>query len=1160
MSRVGRALLVTVGVMFAPPLASAQSPDELFETRVRPLLVEKCFACHQTTPMGGLRLDSRAALIRGGNSGPTIVPGNPDDSLLIIAVRHEREDLQMPMDADPLTEREIEGLVEWVRMDAPWPAETTSPPTTVAAQATDGVLNAETRAHAVLTDRCFACHTDLERGGLRLDSRERILQGGLRGPAIVPGNPEESLLISAVRHERDDLQMPQTGPRLTEEEVGQLVEWIRAGAAWPVPDSPSVPTPPRRTISAEDRTFWSFQPLAKPAPPTSSNVGWATTDIDRFILAKLEAKNLAPVEAATRRTLIRRATFDLTGLPPTPEEIEAFIADESPDAFETVVDRLLESPHYGERWGRHWLDVVRYGEDDTRGLAKGRDGREEYPSAHVYRDWVVNALNEDVPFDAFVRAQLAGDLLEDEAERKKAIGGLGFLGGGPWYYDVAEPAIARADERHDRVDVTTRGFLGLTVQCARCHDHKYDPISTYDYYALAGIFYNTDYKEYPLAGGAEAEAYEKDKEYIEGLEKALSDYLQTERDQLARVLSMRASPYMMAAWQVNGEPQQPVVKAAQQASLDLETLQRWIRFLGKEPKHYPYLKDWQRMIADGGGTTEEAQKLADAFQRRVLEIVAEKDKLEEKNEKIIAKGMPLEEVKSTPMPNGFESFFDKHQLELDTMDREKLNLWSDVFARDLDNSLGTYDPQPALLRFTDWGLERQLSRVAADHVAAMRKEIEERKKALPDFPFVMGVEDETAEDISEISLHIRGNPRVLGDKVPRRFLEVLSDEDAPLFTDGSGRLQLADAIASHPITARVIVNRVWRWHFDTGIVDTPSNLGVMGERPTHPELLEYLAWWFVDNGMSLKKLHREIVRSTVYQLASDRTASNDAADGANRFYWRANRQRLDAEAIRDSLLQVSGRLDRTVGGASMDVDDEKNDRRTIYSTVSRFRLADYLQVFDFPNPNITAEKRYTTNVPLQSLFFMNSDLLYREAEALVKRLATETADGVAVGDADGGQPGNGADGGRGDASSGVAPAAPAPTAGSDSPDSGDEADVPLTFDDAAMIAKAYPLLYGRDATDAEREAGLRFLAEQRVTAAAKERAELAEQPAEAEEDTETRTEEETGDEQASDDDPATHSTDAEADPELAIARAASMRAWIQYARALFSASEFRFVD
>ena len=307
--------------------------------------------------------------------------------------------------------------------------------------------------------------------------------------------------------------------------------------------------------------------------------------------------------------------------------------------------------------------------------------------------------------------------------------------------------MARADERHDRVDVTTRGFLGLTVGCARCHDHKYDPVGTHDYYALAGIFNNTDYHEYLLADEAEAEAWEKDKAFIEDLEKSLAEYLRTESEQLARVLTMQASRYMMAAWRVTGKEKLPPDRAASRARVDLQTLERWIRFLGKEPRHYPYLEDWQAMIARGDAEEDEAQELADAFQRLLLEVAAEQAELEERNRRIIAKGTPLDEVESTPMPNGFESFFDRHQLELDTMERERLNLYTDVYRRDLDNTLDTFFPAPGLLRFRGWGLERQLGRVAADHVEAMRARIEELEEALPELPFVMGVRDKEAEDL-----------------------------------------------------------------------------------------------------------------------------------------------------------------------------------------------------------------------------------------------------------------------------------------------------------------------------------------------------------------------------------------------------------------------------
>ena len=396
--QITRATVVGLSLLASTADPSAQSADEFFETRVRPGLVQKCYGCHATVSRGGLQVDSRDALLTGGASGPAIVPGDADNSLLIRVVRHEVADLEMPRDADPLTPREIEGLADWIRMGAPWPVATIAD--TVSGSGVGLTPSAQLfvdRVRPVLEQRCFSCHTDSERGGLRLDSRERVLRGGGRGPAIVPGDPEGSLLVAAVRHQRADLRMPRNADPLSDREIEGLVEWIRSGAEWADVTTPLAVA--RRVITDDDRAFWSFQPLSTPTVPTPLARGWARTDIDRFVMARLEKNGLTPVGQADRRQLIRRATFDLIGLPPTPREVEAFLGDIAPNAFEKVVDRLLASPHYGESWGRRWLDVTRYGEDDTRGLAEDRSGRERYQSAYVYRDWVVDAFNDDIPYD-----------------------------------------------------------------------------------------------------------------------------------------------------------------------------------------------------------------------------------------------------------------------------------------------------------------------------------------------------------------------------------------------------------------------------------------------------------------------------------------------------------------------------------------------------------------------------------------------------------------------------------------------------------------------------------------------------------------------------------------------------------------------------------------
>jgi hypothetical protein len=1161
--------LVTLVASIATALAAAatpvaaQSPEDFFESRVRPVLARQCAECHsEGRTRGRLRVTTRAELLTGGKSGPAIVPGNPDSSLLIRAIRHEIADLEMPRDAPPLSPRDIEGLVEWVRMGAPWPES--APPIAMAVSvlgAGDGGLTPAARifvnkVRPVLEQKCFACHTNDERGGLRLDSRERILKGGGRGPAVIPGNPEQSLIIAALRHEREDLRMPRNAAKLSDAEIMGFVEWIAAGAEWANAVAPI--TVQRRAITKAEREFWSFRPHTETKVPTPATSGWARTDIDRFVLAKLEERRLTPARAADKRTLIRRATYDLIGLPPTPKEVDAFLADTTAAAFQKVVDRLLASEHYGEKWGRNWLDVTRFGEDDTRGLAQDGSGRERYQTAYVHRDWVVDAFNADMRYDTLVMAHLAADQMP-ENRRNDLLPGLGFLGQGPWYYDLADPPVARADERHDRVDVTSRGFLGLTVGCARCHDHKYDPIGTHDYYSFAGVFNNANYHEYPIADSARAEKFKKDKEFIKKLNDGMGEYMRTESDQLTRVLTLQASKYMMAAWRVTGREQFPKERAALEARLDLETLERWIDFLDDPPKHYPFLTDWQAMIAAPVGTTDEAkaearknaQKLADAFQRLLIDISAEQKKLEEKNSKIIAKGTPLEEVKSIPMPNGFESFFDQHQLELATMDRSRFNLFMDVYRFDLDNELDTFFPKSALLRFNGWGLERQLSRVAADHLAAMREEVKRLQKELPDIPFVMGVRDKPKESLENIALHIRGSPLNLGERVPRSFLHVLEAGTPEVYREGSGRLQLAQDIASHPLAARVIVNRVWGWHMGAGIVRTPSNFGFAGARPTHPELLEYLAARFVANGRSIKQLHRDIMSSAVYQMASDHSAKSAAIDPENQYLWRFNRQRLTAEGIRDALLVASGQLVDSIGGPSRELDDEKNNRRTLYASVSRFQPHIFLQTFDFPSPSLTAERRFATNVPLQSLYFMNSPFVLRQAQALVRRLADSTAAPVAAE-----TPGS---------TGAAAPRRTALKKATTAADTVAEAagpPPPKQFDDRAMIRAAYPLLYGREVTAEEIELGLAFLAEQRASLLASETTKAATEAKKVEGAKAAAPVRATDADSAAAGAAKVAGADggAEQARKELLARRTSMKAWTQYARALFSAAEFRFID
>ena len=1004
--------------------ASAASPQGYYQTKVQPIFQKNCYGCHGLAATSGLRVDSIEGLLKGGNSGPAISPGNPDKSLLIMAIRQTDPDLKMPK-GGKLKPEEVAVLEEWVKMGAPGPGSSPAAAEPSGTVATSGAVGAaspagdyfETRVRPIFANSCYACHTSSASGGLRVDSLQALVKGGGSGPAIVPGNPDKSLLIQAVR-QTGEIKMPMGG-HLKPEEIKVLEEWVKMGAPWPNSTSASVvPTGPK--ISPEQKKFWSFQPVRAESVPQVGNKKWATTDVDKFVLAKLEKEGLSPVRQADKRTLIRRATYDLTGLPPTPEEIDAFEKDKSPKAYENLVDRLLASPRYGERWGRHWLDVVRYGEDDVRGLDPMGRGYMPWSGAYYYRDWVIKSFNDDLPYSTFVKAQLAGDQL-GQKDRAKFLPGTAMLGQGPWIWDQAEPVQGRADERNERVDMVTRGLLGLTVACARCHNHKYDPILQKDYYALIGVFASTTYNEYPVDSTATVMAWQRKQDELVAARKELKDFSKSESDQLAEIYAHQTAKYMVSAWRVSGEPKMQVEAVASKDKVDPEMLERWVEYLKAPKKHYPYLKDWQAMIATGG-SEDQAKELAADYQQLVLKIMAGQKKVDKENEVIKVKNNVPERLDRDAKPNEFETddqFCPGCNLELKTLPTEQANLWVDLFLRSLD-SADDERAKPGLFVYRGWGLTRRLSPEWQHHMDELNAQVDRQTKAIKDvtYPFVHGVADKPKP--VNIAVNLRGNPHSLGDEAPRRFLEVLSPADPKPFQQGSGRLELANDIVQSGLATRVFVNRVWKWHFGTGIVNTPDNFGKMGDPPSNPELLEYLAGSFVANGMSVKKLQREIMLSSVYRLSSDDSKANDEKDPANRLYWRYNRQRLDAEEVRDSVLFAAGSLDiKTTGGPSADFTDD-NDRRTVYCKISRFRMNNFLQVFDFPNPSFTAEQRFSTIVPLQRLYFMNSGFVYKQAESLAKR-------------------------------------------------------VYLAGDDSARIDKAYRLLFGREPTEKEAELGLNFL-------------------------------------------------------------------------------------
>ncbi|MEO7144212.1 MAG: PSD1 and planctomycete cytochrome C domain-containing protein [Bryobacteraceae bacterium] len=815
------------------------------------------------------------------------------------------------------------------------------------------------RVRPVLVKNCYACHTGSQMGGLQLDTREHVVKGGKDGPVIVAGDPDHSLLIQAVRQTHPRIKMP-PGKKLSEQEIADLAEWVKNGAVW----GASAPAQPAGYgITDKQRAFWSFQPVRKPAPPAVKDTAWAKTAIDRFVLAKLEAKGLKPVRAADKRTLIRRATYDLTGLPPTPAEVDAFVADKSPAAFATVVDRLLESPHYGERWGRFWLDVARYSDDK---LDSERDN--PYPNSFRYRDWVIKAFNDDMRYDLFVKAQIAGDSIATD-DRARYEPGLGFYALSPEFQD-------------DRVDATTRGFLGLTVACAQCHDHKFDPIPTTDYYSLLGVFNSTKLSEYPLAAENVVKAYKDAKSRIDERQKAIDDFSAIQGQQLSDILAADTARYLLAS-----------AGAADAQGLDTETFDRWKGYLKSPVKDHPYLKTWFDLTGQHLAPDELKTAAAD-FQKLVLDVDAEQKRVEDENH--VTLGLN---------PNRG----DLSGASLKSLARDKYVLWRDVFG------------DSGVLHYKGKHLDRFLSPIFRGHLDTMRTELASLQKALPpQYPFLQVIDDVPKPHDGRV--YIRGSRDNLGAVVPRHFVSILSKGPPAAFTHGSGRLDLANAIADpkNPLTARVMVNRIWQHHFGQGIVRTPSNFGELGDRPADAELLDYLAARFIENKWSVKAMHREMMLTAAYQLSSANSEADYAADPDNRLVWRQTRRRLDAEALRDSILFDAGDLDLTPGGpAKRMTDDYKH--RAVYGFVSRRRLDGMLALFDFPNPNNTSEQRLDTSVPLQKLFFLNSDLVMQESDKLAQRLTAAS--------------------------------------------------------DAGKIREAYLLLFDRPAAPAEVKAGLQFLRE-----------------------------------------------------------------------------------
>jgi hypothetical protein len=810
----------------------------------------------------------------------------------------------------------------------------------------------EQRVRPVLVERCIRCHgPDKQKGGLRLDSSSALRKGSDNGPVITPTDLDNSPLLRAIRYESSPKMPP--GEKLPPAAIEALTTWVKNDAPWP--ETPLVHSPQETW-----KHHWAFQRASKPSLPAVRDTRWPQTSIDRFILARLEAKGITPSRPADRRTLIRRVTFDLLGLPPTPAELGAFEADPAPDAYARLIDRLLASPHYGERWGRHWLDVARYA--DTKGYVFFEE--REYPWAYTYRDYVIRAFNDDLPYDQLILQQLAADLLVHSEADRRTLPALGFLTVGSRFMNNMQDIL------DDRIDVTTRGLLGLTVTCARCHDHKFDPIPTADYYSLYGVFAScTEPNVLPLFEPSPAtSAYAAFAKELQAREQKLSDFLGFKRRELVESTRRRIAEYLMAAHALSAHPTtDEFMLLADGGDLNPTIVIRWKAYLDRAQRtHDPVFAPWCALAA--------IPQMEFTAQARPL----------------------IGQLVSKPNPGAYVN----PQL-MKTLSNRPPQTLADA-ARQYGVLLnGVGQPSEPELRQVFEGpdspinlqtrpltdLELLPDRPAQAKLQELRKAVETwRATGAGAPPRAMVVAD--APTPYQPHVFRRGNPNNLGPLVPRQFLSVLAGSERRPFQHGSGRLELARAIVArdNPLTARVLVNRLWAHHFGAGLVRTPSDFGLRSEPPSHLELLDYLASIFMEEGWSIKRIHRLILLSAVYQQQSGDRPECRAVDPENALLWKMNRRRLDFETTRDALLAVAGTLDQDMGGPAIrEITAPSAPRRTIYGFLDRLNVPGLYRTFDFPSPDASNPQRDTTTVVPQALFLMNNPFVIEQARRLAAR-------------------------------------------------------------------------------------------------------------------------------------------------------------------------------
>jgi hypothetical protein len=826
----------------------------------------------------------------------------------------------------------------------------------------------EKRVRPILVEKCLSCHGEKkQQAGLRLDSRNGAIKGSENGPVLIPGKPDESPLILATR-QTGDVKMPPNG-KLDAAQIDALAEWVRRGAPWG--ESTMRGAAPHQPAAGE---HWALQPVGKVVVPPVRHEAWAPTDLDRFIVAKLEQAGLAPAPPADRRTLVRRASFDLIGLPPTPEEVGAFENDPAPtaDAFARVVDRLLSSPHYGERWGRYWLDVARYA--DNKGYVFFEE--QTYPWAWTYRDWVIRALNDDLPYDQFVLRQLAADQLDLDRSELAALGMLTV--GGHFMNNVH-------DIFDDRIDVVTRGLMGLTVTCARCHDHKFDPVAQTDYYALYGVFRSCSEPLVPPMLGRIPETEEFEYYELELANRAhrLTQFLERKHAELVSGARTRVAEYLLAAHSSRDQPStEDFMLLIPEGDLHPSIVQRyWLYLARTRRQHDPVFAPWHEFAAlPEEGFAEQAAALC-------MRLAGEQDPARPLNRLVV-------EALTTKPPESMNDLAQTYGELLGRIDRlwqeqqrtKPSTAFDDAAEEQLRLVFYAPDAPANLPMVTGWGVLTVLpDRTSQGEYQKLVKELEQWMMHGPHAPpRAMAISDD--ETPYDPRVFLRGNPNRTGEPVPRRFLAALDPSHAQ-FAQGSGRLELARAIAarSNPLTARVFVNRVWMHHFGAGLVRTPGDFGVRSEPPSHPELLDYLAASFMEDGWSIKNLHRRIMLSATYRQGSVRPAAvgttsapvppesqTTTVDPENRLLSHFPRRRLDFEALRDSFLFVAGLLDTSVGGPPVGL-LSGTGRRTVYCFVDRLALPGLFRTFDFPSPDSLSPQRDATTVPPQALFLMNSN-------------------------------------------------------------------------------------------------------------------------------------------------------------------------------------------